>query len=570
MFVKVTRSGSREYLQIMKAYRDPKTGRPKQKYIGSLGRLDQLEARDLDSLINGLLKHTGRPTLEELEAGIDSDTTVFEPALELGDVWAIVAIWHQLGLAQAILREARKRRVRMGVEQLVRVMVINRLSDPRSKLGLLRWLEKVYLPGVDRSRVTHQNLLRAMDVLLEQKEALEQELMGSLLPLFDQEMEVVFYDITTIRVEGESEEDGEIRRWGKVKEGDFVARQFAVGVVQTADGFPVMHEVFEGNVGEPTTVKGVVRRLKERFPIRRVVLVADRAMISYKNLEEIEEQGLEYIVAVPARRFRRLVGDLDALHERLVARSRETGGEAVEERELEGGRRLVMAHSREIARQTRRSRAQRLVQVLTQARRWVAKLEAQEREEGGPGRPLTDEGAKARLWELAGEKNVRRVLKVDLEGSTVSWYWDVEALKRELKLDGKLVLVTNVRDLSAGDLVRQYKGLADIERGFRVLKSEIEIAPVYHRLPHRIRAHALICFLALVIQRVMRWRLRRHRLPFSPERLLEKLKAIQYHRVRLATGKVLTGVTAISPEQRRLFEAIEVAPPTRRRLEGGV
>jgi transposase len=159
---------------------------------------------------------------------------------------------------------------------------------------------------------------------------------------------------------------------------------------------------------------------------------------------------------------------------------------------------------------------------------------------------------------------------VDLEGSTLSWYWDIDALKRELLLDGKLVLITNVKDLSASELVQRYKGLADIERGFRVLKSEIEIAPVHHRLPHRIRAHALICFLALVIQRVMRWRLRSRGLPISPERLLERLQAIQYHRVRLATGKVLTGVTAISTEQRSLFEAIEVAPPTRRRLEDRV
>lgn len=567
MFLKITRSGPRKYLQIMQAYRDPETGRPKQRYIGSLGRLDQLDRTDLDTLIDGLLKVTGRPTLGEIEGGITSENTVFEPALSLGDVWAIFSIWRELRLAQTIVREARRRRHRIDIEQLVRVMVTNRLSDPRSKLGVLRWVETVHLPGIDRSQVTHQNLLRAMDALLEQKEALEAELAGTLLPLFDQEMEVVFYDITTVRVEGEGEEDGELRRWGKAKEGDFLQRQFAVGVVQTADGFPVMHEVFEGNVSEPVTVQGVVKRLRERFPVRRVVLVADRAMISYDNLDELERLGMEYIVAVPARRFSKLVGDLEALHERLVAQSRRTGAEAVVERRLEGGRRLVVAHSPEIARRSRRARAERLVSVLRAARALVAKLEAQDRGERGRGRPLTEEGAKATLWELTGEKKVRRLLRVDLEDSVLSWYWDVEALTRELVLDGKLVLITNVEDLPAAEVVRRYKGLADIERGFRVLKSEIEIAPVYHRLPDRIRAHALICFLALVIQRVMRWRIRKHGLPLSPEHLLERLKAIQHHRVRLATGTVLNGVSAISPEQRSLFEAIEVPAPTRRRLE---
>jgi len=566
MYLKVTRSGPRTYLQIMEAYRDPETGRPKQRYIGSLGRLDQIERKDLDSLIDGLLKVTNRPTLSELEEGISSENTTFEPARQLGDVWAIFSIWRQLGLAQMIARKARKRRHSIDIEALIRVMVTNRLSDPRSKLGVLRWLETVYLPGIDRSQVPHQNLLRAMDVLLEHKESLEKELAGTLLPLFDRSMEVVFYDITTVRVEGEGEEDEDLRRWGKAKEGGFVQRQFAVGVVQTAEGFPVMHEVFEGNIGEPSTVRGIVASLKERFPIERVILVADRAMLSYDNLDELEEEGLEYLMAVPARKSTRLVENLEALHEELVAESRESGEEAVIERPLGNGRRLIVAHSPEIAKRSRRARAERLVSVLRTVRGLVGRLEAQERGEGRRGRPLTEEGAKVRLYELTGKKKVRRFIRVDIEDPVLTWYWDVEALKRDLMFDGKLVLITNVRDLDARDAVRRYKGLADIERGFRVLKSEIEIAPVHHRLPERIRAHTLICFLALVIHRVMRWRIKEKQLPFSPEYLLEKLKMVQHHRVRLATGTVLRGVTAISAEQRRLFEAIDVPPPTRGKL----
>ena len=158
----------------------------------------------------------------------------------------------------------------------------------QSKLGLLRWLEQVCLPGVDQESVQYQHLLRAMDVLLEHKEEIENELIGTLLPLFDTEMEVVFYDITTVSVEGECELDGDLREHGKSKAFDGVDRQYAVGVVQTADGFPVTHEVFEGNISETTTVRGVVTGLAERFPIRRLIFVADRAMISLDNLSELE------------------------------------------------------------------------------------------------------------------------------------------------------------------------------------------------------------------------------------------------------------------------------------------
>ena len=107
MFVKVTRSGPRRYLQIVEAFRDPDSGRPKQRHIANLGRLEQLTETDLDGIINGLLRVTERPSLEALSGGVDADNTRFAPALELGDVWAITQIWQQLKFAQTIARAVR-------------------------------------------------------------------------------------------------------------------------------------------------------------------------------------------------------------------------------------------------------------------------------------------------------------------------------------------------------------------------------------------------------------------------------------------------------------------------------
>jgi transposase len=142
----------------------------------------------------------------------------------------------------------------------------------------------------------------------------------------------------------------------------------------------------------------------------------------------------------------------------------------------------------------------------------------------------------------------------------------VDELKRDLELDGKLILICNVRDLEAEQLVAQYKDLADIERCFRVFKSELDIAPVYHRLPESIRAHTFICFLALVIQQALGHRLRRSPLAMSPEEMLYRLRSIQHHNVRLATGKQLTGLFNITPEQRSMFDAAGVPVPTMKRV----
>ena len=111
-------------------------------------------------------------------------------------------------------------------------------------------------------------------------------------------------------------------------------------------------------------------------------------------------------------------------------------------------------------------------------------------------------------------------------------------------------------------MVQRYKSLADIERGFRVLKSDIEIGPVYHRLPQRIRAHALICFMALVLYRVMRMRLKAAKRPESPTTLLEQLKRIHQQTVETGDGQTLTGLTEITATQKSLFTALELTPPT--------
>ena len=131
-------------------------------------------------------------------------------------------------------------------------------------------------------------------------------------------------------------------------------------------------------------------------------------------------------------------------------------------------------------------------------------------------------------------------------------------------MDGKLLLVTNVTDLEPQEIVSRYKSLADIERGFKVLKSEIEIGPVHHRLPDRIRAHALICFVALVMHRVMRERLRQHPVETiaSPERALSLLRQVQTHRVVMGDGAVAKGISKITDQQLAILNSLKVPKPT--------
>ncbi|HXH02407.1 MAG TPA: IS1634 family transposase [Candidatus Competibacteraceae bacterium] len=557
MFVKITTSGGRRYVQLVESYRDD-AGRVKKRTVATLGRLDQIGG-ELDSVINGLLKVSGREPRGERPA---TPSVAFESARALGDVWALTELWKELGFG-ALRRVFRRTRHTTDVEALIRVMVLNRLCDPDSKLGVLRWLETVALPELDVKTITHQRLLRSMDALMDHQAAVDAVMTGLLRPLVDQDLSVVFYDLTTIRTEGLTTVEGDVRAFGMAKEG-LIARQFMLGVVQTGDGLPIYHEVFAGNAAETATLLPTLTAVLERFPqVRRLILVADRGLLSLDNLEALEAvrlasgEPLEFILAVPGRRyheFAALLGPFQRTH--CAQGTEEVIGELAWQ-----GLRLIVAHDPVAAAQQTARRNAQIEALVSQGEQWAGKLVEQDGGVKHRGRKLSDSGAKARFYHAVCEAHLSKIIRVDLKAELFSYEIDKTARGLAELIDGKLLLVTNAKDLAPAEVVARYKALADIERGFKVLKSEIEIGPVYHRLPERIRAHASICFMALVLHRVMRARLRAAHTGLSPERALEQLRRIQHHRVRLGGGEPVTGVSSINAHQSEVLSALRVKKP---------
>ena len=557
MFLKITRSGPRQYLQLVEAFRDD-AGKAKHRTLVTLGRLDQL-TDSLDSVISGLLKVTGRPDF--LNAPLPA--IEFESARALGNVWALNELWESLGFG-GLRRVFRKTRHSIDIEALIRVMVFNRLCDPESKLGVLRWLDTVAMPGVETESITHQHLLRSMDALVDHQTEVDAVVANLLRPLIDQELSVVFYDMTTIRTEGTSDQEGDVRRFGMAKEG-LIARQVMLGVVQTGDGLPIYHEVFAGNTAESPTLLPTLKTVLERFPsIRRVVLVADRGLLSLDNLEALSEirlesgEPLEFVLAVPGRRYSEFAELLDAFQAQCVDAEQEIVAELPWR-----GLRLVVAHDPDVAKDAQALRSERIEALEAQASAWVGKLDAQDAGVKARGKKLSDSGAKARLYHAVKEAHLANIIRVDLKNELFAYEIDPDALALAELMDGKLLLVTNTPDLSPQGVVDRYKSLADIERGFRVLKSEIEIGPVFHRLPSRIKAHAAICFIALILYRVMRQRLRSADAQLSPERALAELQKLQHHQIRINQAeRPVTGISRLSETQDRVFAALKLKKPT--------
>ncbi len=396
MYTRITKTGDRQYLQLVESFRNDR-GQVRVRVIANLGRLDRLSPDKLDPLINGLNRALGRTENTSSEI-------IQEAGRAHGNVFALHELWCELGFQKALSRALRSSRREFDAEALIRAMVFNRLCEPDSKLGCLRWLETVAIPAMPDG-VTHQQLLRAMDTLMDNAVGVEDALARQIRPLVDRDLAVVFYDLTTVRIHGEGAVEDDIRAFGMNKERGGIARQFVLGIVQTADGLPLMHTVHPGNVAETKTLQTMLKTVLQRFPIDRVILVADRGLLSLDNIHHLTEMANQ------------------------------------------GGR--------------------------------------------------SDRGAYSRFTRAVAEAEMLRFVKPDLTADRFSWSIDENAIADAQLFDGKLALITNAADLTPAEAVTRYKGLADIERGFRVLKSDIEIAPVHHRLPDRIRAHALICFMAL-------------------------------------------------------------------------
>jgi transposase len=572
MFIKVTQSGNRRYAQLVESYRNEQ-GSPRQRTVCTLGRLEA--GGDVDTLIASLQRAQGTAS-----TGSALDGLRFTDSRHAGDVWALSELWRGLGFDDLALAW-RRSKVELDVLACLRLMVFNRLCEPSSKLGVLRWLETTALPvntGVDPAGAppTHQHLLRAMDVIDEHSDKLANRLAGLMRPLIDQDLSVVFYDLTTVAVSGSSElGNDDVRSYGMAKSG-LVERQFMLSLVQTAEGLPIAHEVHPGNTAEAKTLLPMIRGLLARYPLRRVVLIADRGLLNTANIEELgklevqlkkdgRDVAVQYILAVPAARYGEFAGELRRLHENQV-KSQDAGQMWCAETTWNDAR-LVVAHDPLAASRRGVARDQKIAELVKLGQQASAKLDAQDEslrlgaKRKSKGRPMSDSGTKARFYHAVKDAHMAHVIKVDLKAELFSYTID-EDKKRYLELlDGKLVLVTNT-DEPPAQVVERYKSLADIERGFRVLKSDIEIGPVYHRLPQRIRAHALVCFMALVLYRVMRMRLKAAKREESPTTLLEQLRRIQQQTAITAQGQRITGLTEITAAQKSLFAALDLTPPT--------
>jgi transposase len=498
MYLRVSRqkraNGSEiSHLQFAESTWDPVKKRSQVKIVYNFGRAEDPQIVErLRRLANSILK---RCAPEEIVAQNPSWQLV--DAWPYGDIYALESLWRQLGIADVINEIVGQRKFDFPVERALFGMVANRACAGNSKLYCYeQWLqEDVQIAGTEVLQLHH--LYRAMDFLEENKETLEESLYYRLADLLNLDVDLVFYDTTSLHFEideadtvgqhGSQRAGGKaypaLRKRGKAKNGRDDAPQLVIGLAVTRDGFPVRHWVFPGNTVDVTTVKQVKADLKG-WHLNRCLFVGDAGMVSAANLKTLSRGGGRYILCMPIHRGGEIAeavltrpGRYQQVAENLQVKEVFVG-------EGERRRRYVVCHNpQEEARQRKHRK-----QVL---RELEAELETLRHREG--------QQHSKRICQLRASGRYGAYVRLTKTGKAVI---DKTSIHAKERLDGKFVVHSNDDTLSAEDMALGYKQLQRVEEAWRTLKSSIRLRPVYHWTPHRICAHVSLSMLALLLERV--------------------------------------------------------------------
>lgn len=508
MFVKYTKSGKYTYVQLVHSYRDSR-GKSRHKVIANLGRKDLLiEKGIVDKVIRSLAKLSRELVILD-KAEFNAESKI------LGPILAIESAWKRLKLKKKLVEISEKYNFRYDFNKAVKLMVINRLIDPKSKLAIDHWKKNIHFDSDD---IKLENLYRSLDVLAENKEQLEESLYDTSLTLFKPEIKLVFYDLTTAYFESQAPD--ELRKFGYSKDNKTDCTQVVIGMILSKDGLPLGYELFPGNQNEGKTVMKMLDKLHLRYKISKLVFVGDRGLLSKKVLNDIEKAGYEYIVAAKLKSLSK------EHHEKILDRShyRKVGEELwLSEMEIDG-KRLVLGYNGVRARRDKATRDE-----------IIRKLEKR----AGIDSPKKLMNSYYSRFLKVGKA------KVEL---------DKNRIESDSRWDGFFGYYTNNHTLTQEEVLESYRLLWQVEDSFRHLKSTLSLRPMFHWSEKRIQGHIMMCFLSFYILKIFERGLREKGLEISVQKALEEITEIRTVKVR-DKNRIYTARTNIEGLKTKILRA---------------
>src|SRR4051812_11819559 len=485
------------YLQLAHNEWDPVAKASKTRVLYSFGRADQLDVAGIGRLVDALSRLLA--PADALAAAAPAGLS-FEQSRPLGGAWLLDGWWRRLRIDTVLRPLVGSARREVDVERVLFALVANRALAPSSKLAAADWVcQDVHLPGLPH--VTDDACYRAMDQLIAVEPALTRGVYDQLADLLNLEVDLLFFDTTSTYFELDEADEplwrddkgkpvdaddpaavkqAGFRTHGKSKDSRDDLPQVVIGMAVTRTGIPVRVWCWPGNTGDSALIRQVKTDMRE-WSLARVVWVADRGFASAENRRFLQQGGGHYILG---EKLRAGTTEADAALARQGRYATVAANLQVKEVNIGTDDRFVICHNPEAADRDAAIR-QRLLAQLSDLIDGTDRLSATKRAE--------------LRGVISTKPGLNRFLRVTPKGLLRI---DQAKVKAEQRLDGKYLLRCSDPTLSAEDIALGYKQLLEVERGWRDMKTTLDLRPVFHRREDRIRAHILLCWLALLLIRV--------------------------------------------------------------------
>ncbi len=548
MFFRQKKSGNRVYLQIVENRWEQ--GKSKQRVIATLGRLDQLQQNgQLDALLQSGARFAESVMVLSAHR---QDQTLAIRTQHIGPGRVFARLWEELQMPMVIRQLLAGRRFSVPIERILFLTVLHRLFVSGSDRScVLVWKKDYEIPGSEA--VALHQVYRTMGWLGEplpedaqhgatpfaarcRKDAFEEALFERRRDLFS-ELELVFFDTTSIYFEGEG--GSELGQYGHSKDHRPDRKQMVVGVVLDGQGRPLCCELWPGNVTDVKTLIPIVDRLRQRFRIRSICVVADRGMISKETIAQLQDEQRDVRFILGAR-----LRNVKEIYQNVLAR---------------GGRYREVHPQRE---KSSDPSPLKVKEVRVDQRRYVVCLNDEQAHKDRADREAIVAALREQLKQgdksLVGNKGYRKYIKSGGKAFSI----DESKVKRESRFDGKWVLQTDLDEMSAEEVALQYKQLWMVEEMFRTAKTLLVTRPIYHHCDDTIRGHVFCSFLALVLRKELQDRLASAGQRFPWQEILSDLKSLQSVEVE-HEGKRFLLRSEVRGSCGAVFRAAGVAiPPT--------
>lgn len=539
MYIRKIRVKGKTYLALVHSVRNK--NKVRQIYIANLGNIER-HKQDLLNIGTKILLECGA-------RNIPIGDLLILKASEYGRILILQRLFEESGLESWLSDKIKSSRRPYLSLAHIKAMIFNRVCEPKSKYSILRWLEDVAFEGIEiPQEITDKQqkrfaeiLYRNMDFLLPLKEQIEVFLYDRVKTLFDIEVDVVFYDLTSIYFEGDGPEA--LAAYGYSRDEKPNNVQIILGMV-IIDGFPIAYEVFKGNKPDKSTVEKIVGELRKRFKIKRVIFVGDSGVLSEENIKYLERVGYEYILA-SRRRDKRWGEIFSGWEKKAFKMNKELLVYEINKDE----RRIILCHS-EKKRLYEESMRKRVIEKIGLRLEELAKMVKE-------GRIKDLKKIISRAERILSKKRGRRYFKYSAKEGEFKWGLNEVRIEEERFIEGKTFLVTNNRGIKPEQIVNAYKELFKIEQAFREIKDFIKIRPIYHWTDRRVKAHVLICMLAYFLEKMLERKLQEAKLKITARKALESAKTVKLALVQIG-DQLIQKVSCPGPIQQGIFRAINI------------